>query len=210
MKPFKILVVDDLARRGLDILRSSPRIALDVKVGLPPAELAAAIGGYQGLVVRSATKVTAQLLEAASAMKIVGRAGIGVDNIDVRAASRRGIIVENTPSGNATTAAEHALCLLLSMARYIPQATASMKAGKWEKKKFQGVEITDKTLGVVGLGNIGRIVCDRARGLKMNVVAYDPFIGAEAAERLGAELVKLDELFERADFITIHTPLTPE
>src|SRR5215470_2939231 len=210
MKPFKILVVDDLARRGLDILRSSPRIALDVKVGLPPAELAAAIGGYQGLVVRSATKVTAQLLEAASAMKIVGRAGIGVDNIDVRAASRRGVIVENTPGGNATTAAEHALCLLLSMARYIPQATASMKGGRWDKKKFQGVEITDKTLGLVGLGNIGRIVCDRARGLKMNVVAYDPFIGKEAAERLGAELVTLDELFARADFITIHTPLTPE
>src|SRR5215470_1351960 len=210
MKPFKILVVDDLARRGLDILRSSPRIALDVKVGLPPAELAAAIGGYQGLVVRSATKVTAQLLEAASAMKIIGRAGIGVDNIDVAAASRRGIIVENTPAGNATTAAEHALCLLLSMARFIPQATASMKASKWDKRRFQGVEVTDKTLGVIGLGQIGRIVCDRARGLHMNLLVYDPFVGPEAAERLGAELVPLDALLARADFITLHTPLTPE
>jgi D-3-phosphoglycerate dehydrogenase len=210
MEAFKVLIADDLSARGTQILRSCTGIAVDVKVGLKPAELVAIIGGYHGLVVRSATKVTAEILEAARLLRIVGRAGIGVDNIDVRAASRRGIIVENTPSGNATTAAEHALCLLLSMARYIPQATASMKAGRWDKKRFQGVEITDKTLGVIGLGNIGRIVCDRARGLKMNVVAYDPFIGQSAAQSLGAELVTLDELYARADFITIHTPLTPE
>src|SRR5262249_10659934 len=132
------------------------------------------------------------------------------DNIDVAAASRRGIIVENTPAGNATTAAEHALCLLLSMVRFIPQATASMKASKWDKRRFQGVEVTDKTLGVIGLGQIGRIVCDRARGLHMTLLVYDPFAGPEAAERIGAELVPLDELLARADFITLHTPLTPE
>jgi D-3-phosphoglycerate dehydrogenase/(S)-sulfolactate dehydrogenase len=210
MQPFKVLIADDLSARGVAILQAAPGIAVDVKVGLKPTELCAIIGGYHGLVVRSATKVTAEILEAAGQLKIVGRAGIGVDNIDVRAASRRGVIVENTPSGNATTAAEHALCLLLSMARHIPQATASMKAGRWDKKRFQGVEISDKTLGLIGVGNIGRIVCERARGLKMNVVAYDPFIGPEAAARLGAELVTLDELYARADFVTIHTPLTPE
>jgi D-3-phosphoglycerate dehydrogenase len=207
---FKVLIADDLSPRGIEILRACSQIEVDVNVGLGPAELAALIGGYHGLVVRSATKVTAAIIESARALRIVGRAGIGVDNIDVNAASRRGIIVENTPSGNATTAAEHAICLLASMVRFVPQATASMKAGRWEKKKFQGVELTDKTLGVVGLGNIGRIVCERARGLKMNVVAYDPFIGKEAAERLGAELATLDELYARADFITVHTPLTPE
>jgi D-3-phosphoglycerate dehydrogenase / 2-oxoglutarate reductase len=210
MEHFKVLVADDLSPRGIDILKSCPGVTVDVRVGMKPAELVAVIGAYHGLIVRSATKVTAEILEAASQLRIVGRAGIGVDNIDVRAASRRGVIVENTPSGNATTAAEHAICLLLSMARFIPQATASMKAGRWEKKKFQGVEITDKTLGLIGVGNIGRIVCERARGLKMNVVAYDPFIGKEAAARLGAELVTLDELYARSDFVTIHTPLTPE
>ncbi len=208
--PFRVLIADDLSPRAVEILQRSPRIKTDVKVGLKPPDLLAIIGGYEGLVVRSATKVTAQVLEAAAALKIVGRAGIGVDNIDVQAASRRGVIVENTPSGNAVTTAEHAICLLLSMVRQIPQATASMKAGKWEKKKFQGHELLDKTIGVMGLGNIGRIVADRARGLKMKVIAYDPFIGREAAERLGAELVSLDELYARADFVTVHTPMTPE
>jgi D-3-phosphoglycerate dehydrogenase len=207
---FKVLIADDLSPRGVEILRACPRVAVDVRVGMKPAELLDVIGSYQGLVVRSATKVTAEVLAAARALRIVGRAGIGVDNIDVGAASRRGVIVENTPSGNATTAAEHALCLLLSMVRYVPQATASMKAGRWEKKKFQGVEITDKTLGVIGLGNIGRIVATRARGLAMKTIGYDPFIGKEAAERLGVELVGLDELYARADFVTLHTPLTPE
>jgi D-3-phosphoglycerate dehydrogenase len=210
MSEFKVLIADDLSPRGVEILRACRRVSVDVKVGLKPAELLGIIAGYHGLVVRSATKVTADVLEAGRGLKIVGRAGIGVDNIDVKAASRRGVIVENTPSGNATTAAEHALCLLASMVRFVPQATASMKAGRWDKKKFQGVEITDKTLGVIGLGNIGRIVAERARGLAMNVVAYDPFIGKDAAERLGAELVTLDELYARADFITLHTPLTPE
>jgi D-3-phosphoglycerate dehydrogenase len=208
--PFRVLVADDLAARGLEILAASQKIQVEVRTGLTPAELAQAIRGYHGLVVRSATKVTAAILESADALRIIGRAGIGTDNIDVAAASRRGIIVENTPGGNATTAAEHALCLLLAMVRFVPQATASIKAGRWEKKRFRGVELTGKTLGVVGLGNIGRIVCERARGLKMEVLVYDPFVGAEAAERLGAELVGLDELCTRSDFITLHTPLTPE
>jgi D-3-phosphoglycerate dehydrogenase len=207
---FQVLIADDLSPRAVEILSRSPKIHADVKVGLKPDELLKVIPSYQGLVVRSATKVTAEVIEAAKALKIVGRAGIGVDNIDVKAASRRGVIVENTPSGNAVTTAEHAICLLASLARHIPQATASMKGGKWEKKKFQGVELCDKTLGVIGLGNIGRIVADRARGLKMSVIAYDPFTGREAAERLGVELVSLDELFRRSDFITIHTPLNAE
>jgi len=206
----RVLVADELSARGVEILQASKKLAVDVKVGMKPAELVAIIGQYDGLVVRSATRVTAEVLEAAARLKIVGRAGIGVDNIDVKAASRRGVIVENTPSGNAVTTAEHAICLLLALARHIPQATASMKAGKWDKKKFQGVELFDKTLGVIGLGNIGRIVSDRARGLKMRVVAYDPFLGAETAKAVGAELVTLDELFARADFISVHTPLSPE
>jgi D-3-phosphoglycerate dehydrogenase len=207
---FKVLIADDLSPRAVEILSRSPGIQADVNTGLDPKALLEIIGRYDGLVVRSATKVNAQVLEAAARLKIVGRAGIGVDNIDVKTASRRGVIVENTPSGNAVTTAEHALCLLLSLARRIPQATASMKNGKWEKKKFQGVEVCDKVLGVIGLGNIGRIVADRALGLKMRVVAYDPFLGREAAERLGVELVTLDELFARADFITIHTPMNAE
>jgi D-3-phosphoglycerate dehydrogenase len=207
---FRVLVADDLSARGVAILGASPRIDVDVKVGLPPAELARIIADYDGLVVRSATKVGAEILEAAARLKIVGRAGIGVDNIDVKAASRRGVIVENTPSGNAVTTAEHALCLLLSMCRHIPQATASLKAGKWEKKRFQGTELCDKTIGVVGLGNIGRIVADRARGLRMRVIAFDPYIGQDAAAQLGVELVTLDELFARADVITVHTPLSAE
>jgi D-3-phosphoglycerate dehydrogenase len=207
---FRVLIADDLSARGQEILNASSKIQADMKVGLKPAELVQIIGQYDGLVVRSATKVTAEILEAASKLKIVGRAGIGVDNIDVKAASRRGVIVENTPSGNAVTTAEHALCLLMALVRHIPQATASMKGGKWDKKKYQGTEIYEKNLGVVGLGNIGRIVADRARGLKMKVLAHDPFIGKDAATALGVELVSLDELYARADFITIHTPMSAD
>ncbi len=210
MEKFRVLIADDLSPRAVEILSKEPKIAVDVKVGMKPEELVKVVGQYDAVLVRSATKITAEILEAAQKLKLVGRAGIGVDNIDVKAASRRGVIVENTPSGNATTAAEHAICLLAALARFIPQATASMKNGKWEKKKFQGWELSDKTIGVVGLGNIGRIVADRARGLRMNVIAYDPFLGHEAAERLGVELVSLDDLYARADFITIHTPMTAE
>ncbi|HTE56586.1 MAG TPA: phosphoglycerate dehydrogenase [Kofleriaceae bacterium] len=207
---FRVLISDEMSPRAAEILAASPAVEVDVRFGLTAGDLKAVIGDFDGLLVRSRSKATAEVIEAGKRLKIIGRAGIGVDNIDVTAASRRGIIVENAPSGNAVTTAEHALCLLMSLARHIPQATASMKAGKWEKNKFSGVEIMGKTLGVVGLGNIGRIVADRAQGLKMKVVASDPFIGRDAAARLGVELVDLDELLSRADFITVHTPLTSE
>ncbi len=205
----RILIADELSGRAEAILRDAG-FDVDVRVGLKPDELKSALGAYDGLAVRSATKVTADVLETATRLKMIGRAGIGVDNIDVAAASRRGVIVMNTPSGNATTTAEHALALMMSLARRIPQATASLKGGKWEKKKFQGTELSGKTLGIVGLGNIGRIVCDRARGLSLKVIAFDPFLSPDAAAKLGAELVSLGVLFERADIITVHTPLTAE
>jgi D-3-phosphoglycerate dehydrogenase/(S)-sulfolactate dehydrogenase len=207
--PARVLIADELSPRAEDIIRAAG-LAVDTRVGLKPAELKGIIAEYDGLAVRSATRVTAEILEVAPRLKIVGRAGIGVDNIDVPAASRRGVIVMNTPSGNAVTTAEHALALMMALARRIPQATASMRAGKWEKKKFQGTELCDKTLGVIGLGNIGRIVAERARGLHLKVIAYDPFISQDAAAKLGAELCSLDDLFARADLITVHTPLTAE
>jgi D-3-phosphoglycerate dehydrogenase len=207
---FRILISDEMSNRAAEILAASPAVEVDVKFGLAAGDLKACIGDYDGLLVRSRSKATKEVIEAGKRLKIIGRAGIGVDNIDVAAASRRGIIVENAPSGNAVTTAEHALCLLMSLARHIPQATASMKGGKWEKTKFNGIEIMGKNLGVVGLGNIGRIVADRAIGLKMKVLAFDPFLGREAAQRLGVELCDLDDLLKRADFITIHTPLTAE
>ncbi|HZS39161.1 MAG TPA: phosphoglycerate dehydrogenase [Polyangia bacterium] len=210
MKRYRVLIADELSPRAVEILSQHPDVDVEMKTGLKGAALTEALRGVHGLAVRSATKVTAEVLEAAGDLKIVGRAGIGVDNIDVPAASRRGVIVMNTPSGNAITTAEHALFLLCSLARHIPQATASMKAGKWDKKKFQGSELFDKTLGIVGLGNIGRIVADRALGLKMKVVGYDPFLTTEAAQRIGVELLPLDEIWKRADMITIHTPLNAE
>ncbi len=210
MSKFKVLIADALSPRALEVFRAHPEIEATVATGLKPDELKRALVGVQALAVRSATQVTADVLAAADGLRVVGRAGIGVDNIDVAAASRRGVIVMNTPSGNAVTTAEHALCLLLSLARHIPQATASMKAGKWDKKRFEGVELADKTLGVLGLGNIGRIVADRALGLKMRVLAHDPVLTADAAAKLGVELAPLDEVFRRADFITIHIPLTAE
>lgn len=207
-QPFRVLISDKMSPRAAEALAASPAVHVDFRPGLSAEELEAAIGEYHGLIVRSASKVTAKVLDAASELRIIGRAGIGVDNIDVGEASRRGIVVENTPSGNAVTTAEHAICLLLSLARNIPQATASMREGRWEKSKFGGSELYGKTLGVVGLGNIGRIVADRARGLKMRVIGHDPFIGKEAAARLGIELVDFDTLCSTADFITIHTPLS--
>ncbi len=203
----KILVSDKLSEAGLKILKEAPGLEIHTKSGLKPDELKAIIGDYEGLVIRSSTKVTADLLSAAGKLKIIGRAGIGVDNVDTQAASKRGVIVENTPGGNVVTTAEQALAMIFASARKIPQATASMKNGKWEKTKFVGSEIYNKTLGVVGVGNIGKIVADRALGLKMKVIAYDPFLSEEAATKMGIELVELDDLFHRADFITIHTPL---
>jgi D-3-phosphoglycerate dehydrogenase len=194
----------------LQILRSSPGIAVDYKPGLSEDELAAAIGDYDALVIRSGSKVTAKVIERASKLRVIGRAGIGVDNVDVPAASKKGIVVMNTPTGNAVTTAEHALSLLMSLARKIPQATASIKAGKWEKNKFEGREVAGKTLGIIGMGNIGRIVADRAKGLHLQVIAFDPVLTHEKAASLGFELVSVEQLFVRSDLITIHAPLTPE
>jgi D-3-phosphoglycerate dehydrogenase len=206
----KVRVSDNLAPEGLEVFKQAGELETDVKTGLKPDELREIIGGYEGLAIRSATKVTKEIIGAADNLKVVGRAGIGVDNVDLAAATFRGIVVMNTPGGNATAAAEHALSLMLSLSRNIPQATASMKGGKWEKKKFMGVEVCNKVLGVIGLGNIGRIVADRALGLKMEVIACDPFVTAEAAAKIGVEIVDLDTLLERSDFITIHTPKSEE
>ncbi len=204
----KVLISDKMSPKAQEVFSRYPGIECDYKPGMKPDELKAVIGEYDGLAVRSATKVTAEIIEAAENLKVVGRAGIGVDNIDIQAASKKGIVVMNTPFGNTVTTAEHAISMMMSLARAIPQATASTKAGKWEKSRFMGVEITGKTLGIIGIGNIGSIAADRAQGLKMKVIAYDPYISHEKAEQMGIELVELDELYERADFISLHTPLT--
>ncbi len=206
----RVLVSDSLASEGLDILNEEAGVEVDYKTGLSPDELKEIIGQYHGLIIRSSTKVTADVLAVADNLEVVGRAGIGVDNVDVPAATKKGVVVMNTPGGNTTTTAEHAISLMMSLVRNIPQATMSMKEGKWEKKKFQGHEITGKTLGIVGLGAIGSIVADRAVGLKMKVIAYDPFITPERARKLGVTQVELDELYERADLISIHVPKLKE
>lgn len=205
----RVLVSDKLDKKGLALLQKAEGISVDDKPGLKPEEQQKIIGDYDGLVVRSATKVNAALLEHARNLKIVIRAGIGVDNIDVPLCKQKGIVVENTPRGNVVSAAEHAIALMLSMARQIPEASATTKRGVWEKTKFMGSEITGKTLGIIGTGNIGAVVVDRAIGLKMKVVGYDPVLTADKAKAMGIELVSLDELFARADFITLHTPLLP-
>ena len=206
----KVLVSDTLSDKGVEIFKKAGGIEVEVKTKLSPEELKATIGGYDGLVVRSATKVTAEILEHPGKLKVVGRAGSGLDNIDVKAASKKGIVVMNTPGGNTITTAEHALSMMLALSRRIPQATASMKGKKWEKNKFMGAEIYNKTLGVVGLGQIGSVVADRARGLKMNVIAYDPYLSPERAAQLKVELVSLDEILKRSDYITIHVPKSTE
>jgi len=205
----KVLISDNLAPVGEKILKEAG-LEVDIKTGLAPDELKKIISEYDGLVIRSATKVTAEIIEAADNLKVVGRAGIGLDNVDVAAASKKGIIVMNAPDGNATTAAEHALAMMMSLSRKIPQATASMKEGKWEKKKFQGRELTGKTVGIVGIGRIGSIFADRAQGLRMKVIAYDPHMPKDLVDKLGVELVSLEELCKRADFISVHVPLTNE
>ncbi len=203
----KVLVSDSLSKDGLAILEAAQGIELDNQPGLSEEALAKAIVGKHGLVIRSGSKVTARVLEAADQLEVVGRAGIGVDNVDIPAATKKGVIVMNTPLANAVTTAEHAIALMFSVARKIPAADAFMKAGKWEKKALAGREISGKTLGIIGLGNIGSIVADRARGLKMKVIAFDPVISSEKAVELGVELVSFDELCRRADVVTIHTPL---
>ncbi len=205
----RILIADKLSPKALEIFEQRGLTA-DVRPGLSPAELLACIGDYDGLAVRSATKATAEILAAAPNLKVVGRAGIGVDNIDVAAATARGIVVMNTPFGNAITTAEHAIALITSLVRDIPAASASTKAGKWEKSRFMGTELTGKTLGIIGCGTIGSIVADRAHGLKMKVIAYDPYLSQERAQNLGLEKVTLEALLPRADIITLHTPLTDQ
>ena len=207
----KVLVSDKLSEVGLDKLMQADGIRVDVKTGLAPAELKEIVGEYDGIIIRSATHLTKDILEAAKRLKVIGRAGIGLDNVDIPTATRRGIVVMNTPQGNNIAAAEHTISMMLSMARRIPQATASLKAGKWEKNRFMGIQVYHKVLGVIGIGNIGGIVADRAQGLKMRVIAYDPFIPEEKAKEMGIELVSdLNDLFSRADFITVHTPLIKE
>jgi D-3-phosphoglycerate dehydrogenase/(S)-sulfolactate dehydrogenase len=205
----RVLVSDDLSPEAVRIL-SDAGLEVDVKVGLPAAELEAIVGGYDALAVRSATKVTAKLLEKAARLRVIGRAGVGVDNVDLDAATRRGVVVMNTPGGSSVTVAELALAMILSLYRHVPSATASVKAGKWEKKRFQGREIAGKTLGVVGIGNIGSVLVDRARAMKMRVVAYDPFITPEAAAKMGAALVDLDTLWREADVVSLHVPLSEQ
>ena len=205
----KVLISDDLSPAAVQILRDRGiEVDFQPALGRDKDALLAVIASYDGLAIRSATKATEKLIAAATNLKVIGRAGIGVDNVDIPAASRRGIIVMNTPFGNSITTAEHAIAMMLATARQIPEANASTHAGKWEKARFMGVELTGKTLGVIGAGNIGSIVCDRARGLRMKVIAYDPFLGQDRADQLGVEKVDLDDLLARADFITLHVPLT--
>ena len=206
----KILVSDPLAPQGLELFQRAPGFDVDVRLELKPAELIGLIGDYQGLVIRSGTKVTSEVVEAAQNLKVIGRAGVGVENVDVEAASKKGIVVMNTPGGNDVTTAEHTISLMTSLARHIPQAVASLKMGKWTREKFMGVELCNKTLGIIGLGNVGRIVAERALGFRMKVIAHDPFVPTESAARLGVEVVSLDEIYERSDFITVHTPMTNE
>jgi D-3-phosphoglycerate dehydrogenase len=206
----KVLVSDKLADVGVKMFQQAPGIHVDVKVGLPPEELKAIIKDYDGLVIRSATKVTKELLSEASRLKVIGRAGIGLDNVDIPTATKLGIVVMNTPGGNVVTTAEHTIAMMLSLSRNIPQATASLKAGRWDKKKLQGREIFNKTIGLLGYGRIGSIVASRARGLKMQVIAYDPFVNKDLVEQAGFELVSLEELYGRSDYITIHLPKSEE
>src|SRR6516165_6679044 len=205
----RVLISDALSDAAVQIFKDRGiETAFQPKLGTDKEKLAETIADFDGLAIRSATKVTAKLLDRAKRLRVVGRAGIGVDNVDIPAATAKGVIVMNTQFGNSITTAEHAITLMLALARQIPAADASTQAGKWEKNRFLGVEITGKTLGIIGCGNIGSIVADRAHGLKMKVVAYDPFLSAERARDLGVEKVELTELFKRSDFVTLHTPLT--
>lgn len=205
----KVLVSDKLSETAVQKFRDRGiDVTFEPDLGKDKEKLLSVIGDYDGLAIRSATKVTAKLLEAATNLKVIGRAGIGVDNVEIPAASKKGVIVMNTPFGNSITTAEHAISMMMAVARQIPEANASTHAGKWEKSRFMGVELTAKTLGVIGAGNIGAIVCDRALGLKMKVIAYDPFLSEERAAKLGVRKVELAELLERSDFITMHVPLT--
>lgn len=202
----KVLVSDNLGDDGIRIFENEPNLDVDVKTGLPPEALQAIIADYDALVIRSATQVTEALLQAAKRLRVVGRAGIGLDNVDIPAATRRGIVVMNTPTGNVITTAEHAVAMMLALSRNIPMGTASLREGRWEKKKLQGREVFNKVLGVVGFGKIGAIVADRARGLKMNVIVHDPFVTPDQIQKAGFEGVDLETLYRRSDYISVHVP----
>src|SRR5580698_3718982 len=203
----RVLISDQLSPAAIDIFKARG-VDADVKTGLSKDDLLKIIGDYDGLAIRSATKADKDVLAAAKNMKVIGRAGIGVDNVDIPAATAAGIVVMNTPFGNSITTAEHAIALMFALARQLPQADVSTQAGKWEKNRFMGVELYAKTLGLIGAGNIGSIVAERGVGLKMKVVAYDPFLSPERAVEIGVEKVELDDLLARADVITLHTPMT--
>lgn len=206
----KILITDSLAPEGLEIFKNADGFEVDVKVGLKPDELKKICPAYDGWVIRSGTKITADLIEAATNLKVIGRAGVGYENIDADAATKKGIVVMNTPGGNNVTTGEHTIALMMALARHIPQAVASLKSGKWDRNKFVGVEMCNKTIGVIGLGNVGRIVAERAAALRMKVIGYDPFIAAENIARMGVEPGTLEDIFTKADFITVHVPLTTD
>jgi D-3-phosphoglycerate dehydrogenase len=207
---YRVLLTDPLGPEGLARLREQPELEIEARPGLSPADLKQAVRGFHALIIRSGTKVTADVLANADQLRVIGRAGIGVDNVDVEAATKKGIVVMNTPGGSNVTTAEHAITLMLALARNVPQAAAAVRAGRWERERWLGTEVCNKVLGIIGLGNIGAIVAERALGLRMRVIAFDPFVTPEAAARLRVELVALEDLWTRADFITVHTPLTPE
>jgi len=206
----KILVTDPLAPEGLEVFKNAEGFEVDVKLGLKPDELKKICPAYDGWVIRSGTKITADLIEAAKNLKVIGRAGVGYENIDADTATKKGIVVMNTPGGNNVTTGEHTIALMMALARHIPQAVASLKGGKWDRNKFVGVEMCNKTIGVIGLGNVGRIVAERAAALRMKVIGFDPFIAAENIARMGVQPGTLDDIFTRSDFITVHVPLTPD
>ena len=206
----KVLVADKLSEEGVKLLKAEPALAVDIKTGLSPQDLAAIVAPYHGLIVRSATKVTAEVIAAAKNLRVIGRAGVGLDNVDADAATQRGIIVMNVPAGNTISTAEHTVTMLLALARRIPQASASLRSGAWERAKFVGTEVFGKTLGIVGLGKIGTEVAKRAQAFGMEVLAYDPFLSTEKAQQLEIQLADLPTLYKQADFITVHVPLTDE
>ena len=205
---YKILVSDDVSEKGVALLRE--HFDVDVKVNMTPEQLTGCIGDYDALVTRSQTKVTKEIIAAASKLKVIGRAGVGVDNIDIPAATARGIVVLNAPEGNTIAATEHTIALMMSMTRHIPQAHQSMQEGKWDRKSFDGIQVQGKTLGIIGVGRIGSRVARRMQAMEMTTIGYDPYISEERGRQVGVELVDFDTLLKRSDYITIHTPLTSE
>src|SRR5260370_2021888 len=205
----RVLIADRIAQEGIDLLRSQlPEAQIDVHLGLKPEQIRGIVGDYTALIVRSETQVTSEILAAAKKLKIVGRAGVGVDNIDIEAATRQGIMVVNSPTGNIGGAAEHTIVMLMALARHLPAGSSSIKAGKWEKNRFLGVEVRNKVLGIIGLGKVGTEVARRAQGLEMQVIAFDPYVSPEHARKLGVSMLSMEDVLRQADFVTLHTSLT--